>query len=494
MAGNRLNLGSWLGFNEAIVNKTLDGADRLTFRFRIPSSGYVAINLGKRPEGSEGVRISRRAEMPSLFYRTDAEGRFVRAVPFELALDPGWHSGEIRIDGGSADLTIDGRKIAGGDVARLETRVVSFRGGLETAWVDDVEISGNGRALFSDSFANRSGIGRAVLLSLAMTVALTGIAWSAAGLSAGDRRVVASRLVSGLFTLALLLHLFDRFYWSHLYLYPRATARLEIDPRLVRIETTRKRWADLFAGGQTALENRVASILPHPARLKWRDVTLYTREEIRSDAPEVMMKLLHERPSQRVLFAGTSQMKGAGADAFRESIAARALEYLGESLPIEIVNFSVGGARLDRILELFDEHQVFETVRPIYTVVNCSCASSRLGTSPADYRRELEKMVGLARGSGSGIAFVLEATSHEKGNECVLNAVKREVARELDVRIVDLHSHLNAPGIADSGFIWWDFVHLTTYGQRLAGQLIAREIAGDLRKILGVNGPSAEIP
>jgi hypothetical protein len=53
----------------------------------------------------------------------------------------------------------------------------------------------------------------------------------------------------------------------------------------------------------------------------------------------------------------------------------------------------------------------------------------------------------------------------------------REIAKKHGLKVIDLHHYLSDPAVADSGFIWWDFVHLTSYGQKLYAARLLKEAA-----------------
>jgi phospholipase/lecithinase/hemolysin len=47
--------------------------------------------------------------------------------------------------------------------------------------------------------------------------------------------------------------------------------------------------------------------------------------------------------------------------------------------------------------------------------------------------------------------------------------------------VIDRHAYL-AERRDRAGFVWWDFLHPTSFGQRL----VARKLAGDLPPVLGL--------
>jgi lysophospholipase L1-like esterase len=71
--------------------------------------------------------------------------------------------------------------------------------------------------------------------------------------------------------------------------------------------------------------------------------------------------------------------------------------------------------------------------------------------------------------------FVLEANSPETGTNIEeKHIVMKQVAEELDVPIIDLHSYLSSQN--NTGILWWDKVHLTAYGHFLSAQYLSKHI------------------
>ena len=50
----------------------------------------------------------------------------------------------------------------------------------------------------------------------------------------------------------------------------------------------------------------------------------------------------------------------------------------------------------------------------------------------------------------------------------------KKVASQYHIPVIDLHEYLKSQ--ADTGFIWWDHVHLTSYGQMLAASYIVAQL------------------
>jgi phospholipase/lecithinase/hemolysin len=76
--------------------------------------------------------------------------------------------------------------------------------------------------------------------------------------------------------------------------------------------------------------------------------------------------------------------------------------------------------------------------------------------------------------------FVLEANSVEIDPEggkglSTKHSVMRQIGTEENIRIIDIHHYL-ASLTPQSGNLWWDIVHPTTFGHKLIGQYIFENI------------------
>ena len=56
--------------------------------------------------------------------------------------------------------------------------------------------------------------------------------------------------------------------------------------------------------------------------------------------------------------------------------------------------------------------------------------------------------------------------------------IMRETAARFGIRTANLHKHLNSGERINSGFLWWDQVHLTSWGQSLLVDYILPNIHG----------------
>ena len=73
---------------------------------------------------------------------------------------------------------------------------------------------------------------------------------------------------------------------------------------------------------------------------------------------------------------------------------------------------------------------------------------------------------------------MLEPNSIEAVNSIAHNhQALREIGVVADVEVLDMHGYLAEQ--IDRGWLWWDFVHLTSFGQELFAERLAEAISDD---------------
>jgi len=182
----------------------------------------------------------------------------------------------------------------------------------------------------------------------------------------------------------------------------------------------------------------------------------------------------------RILFLGTSQTWGSGANRGSERIAPTVQRLLAERFDLHaaVINGAKRGSRSGELLARHRDH--LSLFKPTMVVVNLSHNDSNL----ADFERNLQGIVDLNRELGATTIFVQEAITPERNDSRLRkkHAVLDRVAAHSAIRIIDLHGFLRGPDIYDSGIFYWDPIHLTSYGQTRAAAFISEHIAEEMRK------------
>jgi lysophospholipase L1-like esterase len=428
-----LDLGVWHGFHELLLRDPVR-LERLSLRFRLRSGGWLAVISAHDGERFDALRVSADPDFPPACLAGTAAGAFTAKRPVALP-DPGrgWHSLALVREGDALRVELDGAALARCPVSLPGPARVGLRGSAaDHVEVDDVRVESSGPpGVLVEDFANHRRAGVLFAALLAAVAALDGavaLRVSRRGGAAAPALAAVNLVVLLCAGLALLA---DAVYFGRLH------------PE--RID---------FAG----FENRIE----YEAQITRRLAREYP---LAAPPPGV----------RRILVLGTSQTWGSGA-ARPEDVWVRRLEAglaagarLGERF--ELIDAGLPGDDAEELRESFAESWV--AWRPELVLVN-------LGNNDRDperLARELERIAEIARQAGSRVAFIPEPNCTESRSEKSLrglltkHAAMRAVATRLAIPVVEVHGPLAAE--RDGGFLWWDRVHLTSYGQeRLAKHLL----------------------
>jgi len=366
---------------------------------------------------------------------------------------------------------------------------------LRPAYVDDVTlVDADGRAVAHETFRNARGYSRVFGQALGVLVVATLIM---ATVLVAPRRGVGRR--NGVFAI-LSFHLafissvtaylaFDYYVWSGRYVYqgflPHPRDQREV---LLQMEALRGRIFGVPVNKSFNYKDILALDPPLEIRraistwdLTWRrghgPIDAYQpghavpegieKEEIGNLPPKA-------EGTYRIGFFGTSQTAGAGAELRTEMFVARVHQMLGEvgGKQVETYNFAIGGQKSWTLLPLYRGYWIKADLDLL--VVNLSTND----TDSRKFRASLTELANLNRARGVETAFVLEPNAAERKSSWLKanHALMREVAAEFGVPVWDMSGHFAREGVRDSGFLWWDFVHLSSLGHRVAAEFLVERI------------------
>jgi len=471
MAQNRLNLDAWYGSQELYYNRVLQ-VDRVRFRFRLAEKAYVCFVVRTR-EGFRGVCLSRRADVPTSAFDADDGCGFRQRQPLALAVEGGWHRCEVTAD----SVAVDGEAVKL-PLPVLGEGVYGFRGSTAAAQVDDVELGD----VVREDFRNDRHAGVVWVLALALVVLVSLVVFL---LNRARRRTVreallwtllANLVLAGVLVSALL---FDYVFWSkqHNFYEPAEDfrrRRLRIFDRVDPI---------LSAGTDTVrpfLAAPPAATAPdyHRYRVQvHRDGAVF---ELKDELEDILAyRRTYPRAKRSVLFLGSSQTWGEGAYRDDEGMVSRAAQLLGPDA--EVINGARQGTNSVEVRHRYTDHLYH--FQPDLVVINLSNNDN----SPEEFAENLKLIHEFNRNQGVPTLFVLEANNPENPPDGLphlesKHKVMRELAAQLRVPLVDLHAFLQEPADFASGFLWWDNVHPSSQGHKLAGRFLAEEVLREWQK------------
>jgi lysophospholipase L1-like esterase len=456
-AGQRLNLGAWHGYQEVVYREPIDPVE-IACSIVLHGKAHASVVFDRTPAGFAGMRLSADPDRPSMLFRASPQGEFLERAPLGLpplaAHQP--HEVKVEFGEGTVSLTLDGRRLGPWPAAVTVPHQVGFRGGGRMAVVDDVVIRTRGAdplaptasvyASFDADGDRRLLPGLLILVLLANAVPL-GVGWQR-GPEAFRHGLLGSIVANATLTvLAAGLLAFLSLRAGH---YPAADQSLR-------------------AGEQA-----------------W---TRSTADDIRAD-----IRRRYPAPpaagTTRLLFLGSSQTWGAGAS-LESEVMTVVLERMlnGSAEPgrrYECVNGGISAAVSGLLLELYEKE--WTALAPRLVVVNLSNNDHDLPKFEANLRRIAQ----ISRAASRHTLFVLEANSGEERPAALAelathHAAMRSAAEKEGVPLLDMHAALLEQG--DRGFLFWDVVHMTSFGQRL----MAERLLPEVRRLLATDPQEAKM-
>jgi lysophospholipase L1-like esterase len=509
LSRNRLHLGEWHGFNEVSLKELVEPA-AIEYRFRLSPGAYLYFIFNRSAAGHYGIRLSRNAKFPSMFYQADRVNKFVSRTALDLTpgrLNDGWHNLVLSFGSGQVIANLDGAALASMPVKIEGPQIIGLRGGFLPADVDSVRITGkDGRTILDDSFSNRrhywTTLAAVAVVSL-LVIGLATVPLLRRRHSPYEFKLGVFRCLMGLGLAIMVLSLlfaFDYFLWSSRYLYkaylPGGAHAFAVN---VQFEALRQ-MLFLYPKGVNAfpLDKELSAAITrwdgdhrldggrfHRGKpIIFRDIARYTREHpmVPEFLDEGQVRGLPPKSDRtiRVAFLGTSQTWGSGAERISETFIARCHGLLAQALgdiSVETYNFSISGSNSTELLGKYAESWRF--AQPDLLVINLS----NNDRGPDTLTANLPNLAHLARAAGGQVVFLLEPNAAEvdhRGLQEKHSAIQR-LGQELRVPVWNLDKHLSSDPVYDSGMMWWDKIHLTSYGHGVVAEWLAPQMLAMIR-------------
>ena len=494
---DQLHLGEWHGFNEVSLKERVEPA-AIEYRFRLSRGAYLYFIFNRSESGHHGIRLSRNEKFPSMFYQADRVNKFVSRTLLDLApsrLSGGWHNLVLSFGSGQVTASLDGAALASMPVKIEVPKIIGLRGGFLTADVDSVRITGkDGRTILDDSFSNRRHYGTVLLAVAVVSLLVIGLATIPLlrRHSPNELKLGVFGCLMGLGVAIMVLSLlfgFDYFFWSSRYPYkdylPGGAHAFAVT---VQFEALRKELF-LYPKGVSAFpsDKEVRESLTRwdgDQPIIFTDIVRYTREypivpEFLGDGQVRALPPKSDR-TIRVAFLGTSQTWGSGAERIAETFVARCHRLLAQALgdiSVETYNFSFSGPNSTELLSKYAESWRFS--EPDLLVINLS----NNDRGPDTLTANLRTLAHLARAAGGRVVFLLEPNAAEvehRGLREKHSAIQR-LGEELHVPVWNLDGYLSSDPVYDSGMMWWDKVHLTSYGHGVVTEWLAPQMLAMIR-------------
>lgn len=469
---NRLNLGTRPGYNEVLFYKPIRPSG-LSCDIALDPGGLLTIWYAVESHQAEGIRLSRHPKKPAAHLARDREGKFVTYQPIPgLQLSEGWHRIELEYDRNSVSVRLDGVETASLPPLLDKDYAIGFCGEARNVMIDNVRLIGqNDELLFEENFKNK-GYGMMwsyLTLSWLLSCLFIGVVVRAFGVPV---RVIALRLTMLNLTLLLVLGLTYRVdfqVWSKLQSNDapcRRTARVRAN--LIRLLGGWDSCSKI--SGQTLREFLKLPLAWKSREGVWVTSALHFPHKFFLE-PFVDKSRSIGSDTLRLLLLGTSQTYGAGGVDQEKTLGPFLFERLSAETGQKVEIFDCSEKTQFEHLSPRRLQKLGSTIQPDYVIINL----------PADdqedsefYYWRIRRLVALTRVLGAQAILIQEANP-ESANKIQNNheALAR-IAQAQSLTLIPLHERLRH--LEDTGRLWHDEIHLTSYGQDLVANILVEAI------------------
>jgi lysophospholipase L1-like esterase len=433
LAGGKLDLGTWHGFNEVVSLREFAAAE-VTFDFYLKDTQYLSFHYNRSANSFDGFTISANSFVNSKYFSGDSFGKFSTATNIDVPnlKKNSWNSALIRFGQNKSELFINSKLVNSNLPAARPKQSIGFKGsGHEGSSVDNVVVRMMDGVVWKESFDNSENFYLTFLVvsavSLFVVFAIATIFKSTPNFSL--------ILLSSLFVLSFLL------------------------PILL--------WVDSY------VTNRYYFANPSYLDFLQRSVKKEFEAFVPADqSPQTVANEFSElynaadAPPYKIVILGTSQTWGSGASSLDRTIANQynlSLEASGLTKKARAYGLAVPGSYLTEMSALF--YELTKKNRPNLVIINmCINDTSDLVAYEKNLKvfiPELKKM---------GVQVIISAEPFYDENQTISrhnHEVVQKVSVDTNIPFINEQDYLFSK--LNSGYLWWDVVHMSDYGQQLFG-------------------------
>lgn len=423
LANEHLDLSVAHGFQEVFWRKPC-AYEQLNLDFKLSPNAFLDVMVAEKNGNRDLFRFSNAPEHLSGLIE-EKNFAFQKRVAFQtLHLAPDvWHKLSLKLSESAVIVAVDDSELKG-DLWPVEGNILGLRGGDQHVWVDNISIKGShGEVLFEEDFARKyNALRRWGLLAFLF------VGFNICFLFAGKYRRRLGLLLLNLSLVALVLFLFFRLYYQDKY--PKA-------------------FMVAWNGHASHIERAIDAKLRLAKEL----------EKVKSE-PDGRKKLM---------FLGSSQIWGAGASNkhsdFESQLELNMAASCGQH-PIRLLNMGISGFTGAKVYENYSESWIDAV--PDFVLIDLGTNDHDAG----DLKAQLRKVIQLNQERGIQTFIVLESNTHSTAQLDANHLAMTELAAEYEIPVLDPTPAIQSK--IDKGFVFWDSVHFTDYGQKIFADIVWR--------------------
>lgn len=452
LLGERLNLGAWFGYQDVQYREGIDDFESMNLRVELDADSYLWVYLNCDDMECVALRMSTTPEFNSGIYVIKKNGEITKVAAGEI-LEDGAHRVGIVADSNRMHLvSIDGHVVHNVKYGSGTSAVLRFRSGEKPAFVSDIEVTGRNKQRLRLNFTAKFQYVRffgifGVLLVLALLVGF-----------ATRNPNYGFTVIFVFLSLGIILFIFDKFYWSRLYLTREMNPAHEFSSGVVlSFEDWRK---NFFKVAEKPQKVQVDITID--------DIQIIDRHGNVTAARSIDSVPANSAGALKIAIAGGSQSWGGGASSLSTTWGARLVKELAQKTGRNVVgvNFSICGGKLSNFMQRTDEILKF---KPDLMIVNFGFNDEV--TPDSHFESQLSEFIDKLAAAKLKVLFSIEAQSIEHlTQETVKAPLIRRLVSKKNYETVSLHDYIAKAETRNSGLLWQDHVHFTDFGQAQAAK------------------------
>lgn len=490
LSRNTLHLGEWFGHQEVFTKETLS-PEEISFSFSVPSNSYLDLIFNLDEGGSSGIRFSNSEKFKSGLFRSDKKGKFIsfNSVDFREKFEEVSFA-KIKSESTGIVLSLNEQNFEF-KRSEINSGSVGLRSGLEGTEIYSIKVKNRDSSIFKESFRNDKDWVKIFSLSFLLFFLL---------FSALLVLSVTPKTLNIAYGCIILFFgtwfLFDFYYWSSLS-YPIRWKPLPYLADKLQFDTLEKVHRQIFNFWYTStnwilnpkdqIEGRqpnIDFILNGPIFCDSENFEKRTTCESLGGHSDNLY--FAQKRDLKILLVGSSQSIGAGATKLEDTFFVQLYKRIKQSRAsntVSALNVSVSGLTAGEVFSNYlKEHQFFS---PNLILVN-------LGFNDYDtifLSNSIKTIIEYGKRIDAQVILIKEPSSYTapQDNEYIFKnfSIIDNFGSNKGLVVLDAFDFLNQTDIQKSGHLWWDQVHLSSYGQELLADWLFHKLDPTINKILG---------
>jgi len=479
LENNQLNLGTWHGFQEVIYKNKVDPLE-ISFEFFLSEDSYLHFIFNKNQDFFSTLRFSTHSDFDNIYAKSLEGGEFIKTelLNFSSLRNNDWNEARLIFNPKESMISIflnDQNPIVVRDNLAKEQNI-GFRGSLKKVLVDNIIIIQNdNKGFIKEDFSNYKNWHIGVLIGLIILCLLNFITFLLFRLF--NKKIDFSHiifiyiiLISILIAICMFLNLifFKGYFKLNL---PWNNLSKKEEQEIVQIGEDGINEEVLNSYSITNKEDFyrilfIGTSQTWGAGAKKEDQVL-TRVIERELNGDYLSKFIADSSSQKKILGKSTIYRGN--DVFSN------VSNINQDFEFQIINTGIGGSNSSRLLSYYKDYWI--KLNSKIVIINLS--NNDYDSGELTFKKNLNEFVEINREEGIKTIFVLEANSMESVPfDLHLHSAMKDVAEKKGIQVIDMHNYLKTQN--DKGIIWWDEVHVTSFGQKLMAEYIIENIEEDL--------------